>query len=384
MAYFASCNGLPIVGGQLLIPRVGAWTADLHLATQQPVSGAATVVIGNLTLAGAVFRSDVYGGQVRARLVGGAGGWRTSIPAQGYGNPAGVKLSTVLNDAAGACGEKVSIAADASIGNAFVRVNFDTSVASDVLWELVARGIIAAWYVAPNGVTQTAAWPSAAITTPFTVVDQRPDEGVVVVATEDYASWMPGCTFTAPQLSRTYTSAGVHYVWGDDGTFRFEVLTGSSEDRVLSPLQQMIQKEIAGHRFFGRYEYSVSSPTSTTIDGSPTDTTLGLPDLQNVLLCSDSIATYTPSAGSKAHVQFLNGSPMRPICVWTDQTPTVAQLLGGANPVARQGDLVQSFLPPTLPVTFTSGPASPGTGFITVASPISGVIAQGSPTVSTE
>jgi hypothetical protein len=381
MSYFATCAGLQIVGGALLMPSVGLWTADLQFADAQAVTGPVQVVIGNLTLQGFVYRADVYGGQVRARLVGGAGGWRTRIAAQGYGSGQGVKLSTVLQDAAAACGEQVSIAVDATIGQAFVRVAFGSSVASDVLWQMLLLGYIGAWYVAPSGVTQTAPWPSTTISTPFDVTDQRPDEGVIVVATEDYASWMPGCTFSSPLLEGSYTSSGVQYVWTDDGTFRLEVLTGTTGDRVLGPLQQIVEKQIAPLRFFGRYAYTISNPSSTTIDGSPNDSMLGLPDVQNVPITADSIASYTPAAGAVAHVMFVDGDPTQPVCVWTAQTPTQANVLSGSNPIARLGDQIQAFLPPTLPVVGTVS-GNPFAGTITVVNPISGVITQGSAQVN--
>jgi hypothetical protein len=86
MSVFASVAGYPVVAGKLLIPAVGIWTADLHLSAIGTVSGAVSVAIGNLTLAGFVYRQDSYGGQTRVRLVGGAGGWRTLVPSQGYGS----------------------------------------------------------------------------------------------------------------------------------------------------------------------------------------------------------------------------------------------------------------------------------------------------------
>lgn len=377
MSYFASVNGLQIVAGTLLVPRVGMWTADLHLAGAQTISGQATVTIGNLTLQGFVYRSDPYGGQVRARLVGGYGGWRQRVAPQGYGSSTGIKLSTVLNDIARLVGEKVEIDADVGIGNAYVRVNFATSVASDVLWQMLAQGFIPAWRIDAAGTTQLTPWPTATITAPFTVTDQKPDEGIATIATEEYAAWMPGAQFTSPFTEGTLTSAGVHYVWDNDGKFRFEVLTGDATDRVLGPIQQIIRKEIEPLRFFGRYEYTISNPSTKTIDGAPTDTTLGLPDLQSVPLSSDSIASYTPPDGGKAHVMFVNGQPTQPVCVWTEGQPTNAQILGGPNPVARLGDQVQCFLPPTLPVVGVVGVA-PFVGTITVANPITGAITGGS------
>ena len=73
---FSSVAGAQVVSGSLLVPSVGAWTADLHLATVQALNGVVSVVVGTLTLSGAVVRADAYGGQTRVRLVGGKGGWR--------------------------------------------------------------------------------------------------------------------------------------------------------------------------------------------------------------------------------------------------------------------------------------------------------------------
>jgi len=386
VSYFASCAGLQIVSGSLLIPLVGTWSAELALATQQPVSGKVEIVIGNLTLQGTVFRSSVYGGQVKALVVGGAAGWRTQASAQGYGSGTGVMLSTVLNDLAAAVGETVNVFADTSIGNAFARVAFGTSVASDVLWQMIQSGFMTAWYVDPAGVTQTGPWPPNAITTPFDVTDQKPGAGVIEIATEDYASWMPGVTFSHPLLAGSYTSAGVHYVFDNDGKFRFEVLTQSETgaDRVLGPLQQVIQKETAGAKFFGRYEYVIHNPGSGTIDGAPVDTTLGLPELTGVPLVGDSIASYNAPDGGKAHVMFLDGSPTKPVCVWTEvtsengpDTVVLAPQGDGVNNVARVSDTVTILFPPLMPVAGTVG-GLPFIGVLTITTPGVGSISTGS------
>ena len=285
----------------------------------------------------------------------------------------------MIQDAAQAAGEKINVPNDTTIGNAYTRLH---GIASDTLWEMIAQGFIPAWYIDPSGVTQAASWPSSAISTPFTVTDQRPDEGLVVIATEDYASWMPGCTFTNPLLDGNYTSGGVNYVWSNDGTFRFEVLTGTT-DRFLGALQAFIQRQVAPARYYGRYEYTISNPSSSTVDASPVDSTAGLPDLQNVPIVADSISSYTPPDGGTCHVMFLNGLPTKPICVWTAEAPTMASLLQGTNPVARLGDQTQSFLPPTLPLMGFVNGTTPFAGTVTIATPISGVITQGSPVTNT-
>ena len=388
MTAFATCNGIPIASGELLIPLVGAWTADLHLTSGAAMTGAVAVVIGNLTLQGTVYRSSAYGGQTRVRVIGGGGGWRTEITPQGYGSAgAGVNLSIVLADAASACGERVNVPSDTSVGNGYARFGAGAAIptaASDVLWHAVAHGQIPGWYVDSTGMTQATSWPSTTIATPFTVTHNDPASGLVVVATEDYAAWMPGCTFTSPLLPGPATSSGVHYVWGTDGKFRFEVLTGDQQDAFLGPIQAIVHKELAITRFYGRYEYTISNPSTTTVDGAPVDTSLGLPELQSVPIVSDSISTYTPPNGGTCHIQFLNGDPGKPVCVWTSGPPTMAQILSGSTPVALVGNGVQSFLPPT-PVSVTGTLAgSPFTalGVFTVPGPISGTIIDGSPEVS--
>lgn len=378
MTSFASVAGAPIVEGSLLVPSVGVWTADVYLASSNAIAGQVTVQIGNLSLVGTVYRCQVYGGQARARLVGGAGGWRSEVQPQGYGSPSGVRLSTVLGDLARACGETVNVASDTSIGYGFARCN---QVASDVLWQMVAQGIVPAWRVDVTGITQLTAWPATTIQTPFVVTDHRPDEGIVTVATEDYASWLPGCSFTDPTLNgATYMNMASHYIWTSDGKFRFEVMVGA--DNIVGSFDAIVAKSVAPTRFHGRYGYTISNPTTTSVDAEPKNSTLGLPSLQNVPLRSDSIATYTPPDGGDCDIMFLDGVPTAPICVWTAGAPTMAQLLGGSNPVARQGDQVQVFLPPTLPLSGTVG-GSPFTGVATITNPISGSITQGSPTVST-
>lgn len=395
MTFFASVAGIQVVGGSLLVPMVGAWSADLYLATDQAVSGAVPVTIGNLTLIGFVYRSDAYGGQTRARLVGGYGGWRTQVSNQGYGSNSGVKLSHVLQDVASACGEHMGPVGDATVGPAFTRLGLG-GVASDVLWNLVGAGVIPAWRVDTAGVTQVTAWPASTVSTPFQVTDQRPDEGMVVIATEDYASWLPGASFTAPQLLGSFTVAGVHYHFDNDGTFRLEVLTGTS-DRLLGALQAIIARQVAPTRFYGRYEYTISNPTETTIDCSPVDGSLGLPDFQGIPITADSATEILPPAGGTAHVMFIDGKPSRPQCVWTSN-PTVAQILGGTMPVARLGDTVQSMLtltPPNLTGAISFGvsgpmlqgvpyPINPAASFITGLVPVSGTIVTGSETVATQ
>ena len=146
-----------------------------------------------------------------------------------------------------------------------------------------------------------------------------------------------------------------------------------TRDRLWDPFRRLVALLVAPTRFYGRYRYTISNPTKATVDASPVDSTLGLPSLQGVQLNSDAIFTYLPTSGAECHIQFLDGNPALPRCVWTAG--------GGPNPVARVGDQVQSFLPP---VTIIQGTVAGSTfvGTLISPTPITGAITEGSTIVS--
>jgi hypothetical protein len=214
---FASLSGARIVSGSIAVPLYGLWAGDVSLATEETLPDNVSFVLGNLTMHGHVYRQSLFGGQRNCRLVGGFGGWRKTVDAKQYGLSGGVQLSMVLKDAAAEVGEKVNVPADRSIGQSWVRENKPASR----LLHLLAPD----WYVDNAGVTQIAPWPTINVTTAFTVVAQDGAPGRVMIATEDYASWMPNCTFTAPTLDGTFTNGGVLYRFDSEGIARLEVLT---------------------------------------------------------------------------------------------------------------------------------------------------------------
>jgi hypothetical protein len=63
------------------------------------------------------------------------------------------------------------------------------------------------------------------VQTSFTVVKQEGGPGIVEVATEDYAAWMPAATFKSPFIEGTRTVGGVRFAIDGDGKLRLEVMT---------------------------------------------------------------------------------------------------------------------------------------------------------------
>ena len=122
------------------------------------------------------------------------------------------------------------------------------------------------------------------------MTDQAPDEGRCTIATEDYASWLPSAAFTSPLTVGTLVNAGVTYTFDNAGDFRLEVLTGTT-DRLLGPLRAFVDSRVAPTRFYGRYAYTVTAATTSAVDGTPVDASVGIPDLKGVPLTGDSISS---------------------------------------------------------------------------------------------
>lgn len=218
MTAFASLSGVTANRLTLSMPVFGAWVADVYTVDNSPIQTQTSLIVGNMTLACAVYRQATYAGFTITRVIAGAGGWRMAIPVRQYAHDAGVKKSTVLSDAATECGEKIQITGDASLGGGYVRA---AGLASDTLRE-VTGGV---WFIDNAGVTQTKSPDGSSITSDFTAVNQRGGEGVVEVATEDYASWQPGRSFDAPNLAGPFFIRGVRMSLGSDATLRLEVMT---------------------------------------------------------------------------------------------------------------------------------------------------------------
>lgn len=221
MSLFASFAGSRATSARLTISSWGAAVADVQLADDAEVAPRGTLTIGDLSLVMSTLRGGAFAGSRALRLVGGAGGWRTVAPRQAYADPKGVKLATVVRDVAAKVGETVSFASDFAsrlLGQFWARAD---APASEVLALTVGRS----WYVDPAGVTQIGERPTTTIASGFDVLDFRPNLGLVVIATETLAPWVPGAVFKSPLLAAPLTASSVTIALNPKGKLRVEVLT---------------------------------------------------------------------------------------------------------------------------------------------------------------
>jgi len=77
-------NDIAILRCRIEEPRVGIWTADIEADTADDITGAVTIDIDGETFAGSVFRGGIESGRWHGRVVGGAGGMASRLPAKFY------------------------------------------------------------------------------------------------------------------------------------------------------------------------------------------------------------------------------------------------------------------------------------------------------------
>ena len=172
MTIFAGLDDIPIMRGQVTIPAYGIWHADLWLDREVALSGQVRLALADISALATVVRVIGFLGQTGVRIVGGYGGWRTSVPGLQYAAATGLSLRTVLAHTAADVGELVD-AADTAIGTAYVRA---VGPASRVLQSLIPG----AWYVGFDGVTYAAPRPAGVVANRYMTMDVSQPAGASI------------------------------------------------------------------------------------------------------------------------------------------------------------------------------------------------------------
>ncbi len=213
-----------MVSGSIMIPYYGIWVADVVLSGVEDLTPGVTLVIGNLSMVGHVFRSSSFSGSRTARIVGGHGGWRKKISSQSYSSTKKIKKSMVLRDAASACGEQVKIANDSDLGDFWVR---EEGPAVFALRQIVGK----TWFMGIDGVTQISdRTDTSLIQSPFDVNSWSGSKGAFNIATEDVASFVPARTFSGVNIPSTQKISMTSITFDNKGKLRIDLLTTGFSD----------------------------------------------------------------------------------------------------------------------------------------------------------
>ena len=129
---WATLGGERLRRGRVHVPGVGVWFAEIEMESDVVLSGRQTLALGDLRLTGTIdaSRSGVNAGVASCVLVAGAGGWSRELAPRSYHSDAGLRISTVAQDAAREAGEllnTVRVPSD-SLGTDYVRSRGAASV----------------------------------------------------------------------------------------------------------------------------------------------------------------------------------------------------------------------------------------------------------------
>lgn len=361
----ATLAGHRATRARVSLPASGCWYADACVDGDVELAGSVELVIADLTLRGTVLAGGPNvpkTGRSWFQVVGGAGGWGRTIGPKPYATDSGVKLTTVVTDAAKDCGETIDAATmplTERVGPAFVR---GEAPASRVLEQVRPSD----WYVGEDGVTRLGKRARRDFAGVATRVMSDRAAGTIKLAPSSIATLLPGITVDGVEAVDVEheLSAGEGLrttIWGAG-------VSGRSSRR-LEVWRRIIEHFDPHRKYRGLFEYRIVTPAGKRLNLQAVRKSVGLPDLERVPVrggIAGVDVTYIP--GTRVLVGFIDCTPTRPF-VFAFEDPEgegflplithinaqTAVRLGpvGVRPVICAGDLAGGLFPcvPLSPVT---------------------------------
>jgi hypothetical protein len=348
-----SLAGLRVTQARVYLHAWGAWYADVSVDGEHALSGAVALVLNDATFRGTVLSGGASFGRSDFRIVGGAGGWGKILPKRSYANDAGVKLASVVADAARECGETF----DASTAPAGARLGPAWTRPSGPACRVLEQVSPSSWYVDEAGVTKlgrraaTTYSGKAARVSPLDRSRRR-----LVLAAEDFAPLVPGVVVDGLEAIDV-----LHSVDSETGARTTIYGKGiATASKLLDAYRKMLDQLDPDRLFRGTFEYRVVSLEGNRANLQPVLVSTGMPDLQRVPVRSGlSGAKSQLALGSRVLLTWVNADPARPEVVAFEDAdgegfrPVITEIdaqnfvkLGaGLLPVARQGDLAGGIFP---------------------------------------
>lgn len=302
----ATLEGVPVTRCRVQVPAWGLWWADVELAEPEALAGAVTLTIADIELEGAIVSGGPADGRAGYRLVAGAGGWGRELPARGYADDAGVKIASVVRDAAAAAGEAVEGAPTTRTGPHYVRA---AGPASAVLNALAPR----AWYAGLDGVVRFGARPAAVYTGSAVLIDRSPAAGCYVFAADELAGLEPGAQADAdalPAVDAEYELEGARLT--------ARLYTGPRTSVIPDALALLLEALDPRRRYRGTYEFRVVTQTGNRLNLQPVRASSGLSDLLRVPVRLAPGLRAEHALGSLVLVTFVDADPSRPAVIAGD------------------------------------------------------------------
>lgn len=326
-------DGAVCVSARVLMPRVGAWTADVVVDDPAPRAGRVTLAIDGVAFVGAVVRGDVRNGRWRGRLVGGAGGLRGTVAAVAH---RGATLGLVLADVLRATGEALAPSSADLTATVARWSRIEGTGARTVADVAAAAGC--AWRVLPDGSVWVGRETWGTYAPDVDVIDWRPETGRLEVA-GDVLAIRPGQTLVTTEAT---ARVGCAELLASPDALRVVVLAEPDErpaGRLLDGLQRLLAP------LWRRLSYQALHPArvvAQAADGSlelvADDPDLMLPPGVPIRYGLPGVRAVVP-AGARVLVTFERGDPARPVAtLWELGDVTSLAANASTRRVARTDD----------------------------------------------
>jgi hypothetical protein len=371
---YLTANGHEITRIDLHVPNSGAWWAEVDFADESPkATGRCDLRVGSVQLVGTfdAGASGLFAGTRRARVIGGAGGWQTMIPARAYHNDAGVPRLSIVQDAAASVGEQVGFFEP--VGRLAVDYVRPAGSAAETI--KYAAGATP-WWVGFDGLTHVGSRPSVPAGQ-YVLLNYNTRQRVATLDVDSIDAVGIGSVLT-DRLDPPITVRDIHVtidhksltfrVWHDDSP--------TTRGQLSSAMSSVVTTLADRGRLLGTYTYRVKSMVGDRCSLEAVVRDGSLPDLPYVSMWPGASGVHAVlSEGVKVAVQFLDGDRSKPIVTHFEGksgngfVPVSLDLCGNGSglPVARQGDLVRGGGPglvvtlwpvagdPTIPAPVTGG-----------------------------
>lgn len=404
-------NDAPVLRGDVLLPRVGSWTADLTLDAETAPTGSVTIASpAGLRLVGTAERSRAVEGRVEVRVRGGAGGLLRELAPVAYRPVGGVRVRTILEDWARESGESLSSAIAPELLAEFLPAWTRERGTAERAVRTLARALGCSWRFHPDGglllVRET--WPTVDPDGITVLRDDPVNDAIELGVDVPLPELVPGVTWQGRRVSSVEA-----FIIGN-GTHRVRLLfenatTATDRDRCAIKYNAPRTAETDDRAFSRTY---LARVVAQSTDLSTVDVELepdvaperrAMPGLVRVPLYG-----ATPGAVLNANplgppdrqvfclVTFINGDRAKPcVLAWlgaannnTVSPPRMIRVRGdeiqlgesGARKVARDGDPIRITIASGDLVLAVSGASASNVDPIT----LEGTIADGSPTVKTD
>lgn len=333
----ATLGGAPVTSCLVQIPRWGCPWVSADLSGAVALTGRQTLQIADVSVACTVVSGGTFEGRSAYRLAVGAGGWGKEIDAKSYSDDAGVKVSTLLRDAALSAGETIEGLPTTRTGPHFAR---RADMASSVLNLLAAR----AWRVGLDGVTRLGEYPPTTYTGNDTRTRVSPGSQVVEIAATSLAALVPGVS-----VDGSLPASDIEWELTESKLVARAFFSRRSTRR-RDALTRLVASLFPALRYAGAFEYRVVSQTGNRLNLQAVRASTGLPDLPRVPVRPGVPGVKSlVKLGELVLVVFADNDPSRPQVIAHDHAdspgwmPLSLELGGpGALPIAYQGSTVQA------------------------------------------